>query len=202
MVSTPQGSPKVVEPNPAPNTLDFCQCMLSAAMERCLEANDLVDCVQENYDSATTGLISVHEYLEEEVPAGEFGRLCTIGCVEGRRGKVRFVGKLWEGDTSESMWSLPGSALEDSTHVSHDRFLVDSQPTPLVRYEGERADLCPAASHPNNAAHPSVLRPRYGDGQWVQDPVGGGHHFVLDFTKCTVGSYCVSLHGHGSRVRY
>ncbi len=92
------------------------------------------------------------------------------------------------------MWSIPATALRNmDLHASNDQLIVDSAPLPMLRYKDQRADLCPVASHPNNASHPEVLRARLG-GRWVQN-ADGGHDYELDFKQCKAGVMCISR-GH------
>ena len=190
---TPPGVPAPVQPNDMPNPVDYCKHLLSKKVKKTLTESGLKACIDANYQSALTGIIPVHRYLEDATPVGEWGRLCTIGAVEGKRGKVRFVDKPWSGDTRETMWAVPASALGNrAAHASNDHLLVDSSPLPMLRYSDQRPDQCPVASHPNNAAHPLVVR-RQSRGRWVEDDDGTGHRFELDFEKgCKVGEMCVS----------
>jgi hypothetical protein len=153
----PTGQPARVPPNPEPTAAPYLRVLASAAWRKTLESESKLECYQWIQDAARTGIIPVHEFLEDVKPAHEWGRLCKIGAVEGKRGSVRVITDLWTGATKEDMWRLPlGSdgehvvAKSTTYHSSNDAAFTASAPLPLVRPRNVSSSQCLINNHPNN----------------------------------------------------
>ena len=127
-----------------------------ANMKSVLEPQDLLP----NYQAALAKKIPVHSYLEDTAPAGEVGRLCLVGAIDGTRGRLRDMEHFWDPNipqTRDAMWTLPQGlngedveATSNSFHISNDQELPNPRPLPLVRYKSQSASKCDANDHPNN----------------------------------------------------
>ena len=131
-------------------------------LRRALLAQGLEACVQWNYTAHMEGKIPIHRYLEDVTPPGEWGRLCEVGAVDGKRGRMREITDFWDGALPKdhaTLWRLPVcprnshlDATANKFHYSMDAAVLASARIPLVRPRGIRADNCEAARHPNNMA--------------------------------------------------
>ena len=169
--SVPVGLPAFVKPPVlSQEQKEACKKLLSKSMRSTLQTQGLEACAQWNYEAATEDHIPVHAYLEEESSPYEWGRLCEIGAVEGKRGKVRILKDFWNpdlGSDRKALWTLPKgergeevAATSNLHHFSGDQELMDRRRLPSVRYAGEKARSCEVSRHPNNV-----------DGGWRQEEV-------------------------------
>ena len=176
MKSKPEGLPTFVETLVvSAESKETAKKLRSEAMRNALRAQDLLECVEWNYAAATEDHIPVHEYLEEHAPNHEWGRLCKIGAVEGKRGKVRLLRDYWDaamGTHRKVLWTLPTgpqqehiAATTNIHHFSGDQALLNQRPLAAVRYRGEKRGACEVARHSNNI-----------DGGWRQE----GHNSTTE----------------------
>ena len=167
--SVPEGVPDFVVPAElSDEALKMTKKLQSANMKRVLESQGLEKCGDWVYKAATTGVIPIHRYLEDTAPRPEWGRLCEVGAVEGKRGQMREITDYWDmtlPQTRKTMWSLPlcpnNSHLDATTnhfHYSGDAALLEGRRLPGIRYKDESRKNCELANHPNNV-----------DGGWVPD---------------------------------
>jgi hypothetical protein len=210
----PEGVPKYVEPPEvsAAQVDKYKKGVKGTNMRATLEPLGLSACVDWNFEAGTTGVIPIHRYLEDVAPAPEWGRLCEVGAVEGKRGNLRLIKDYWDTDlpdTHASLWTLPtcpiGSHLNATTnhfHYSGDAALLANRVLPRMRYQDEKADHCEVSNHPQNGR----------SGGWVRDgpeeeeddseheneqkrnvPEPMVERFEEEFKLCKVGSFCVGL---------
>jgi len=165
----PRGLPKhVVRPQPSTSHMVSAKKLLATNMRSAMTNEGLQPCIDWNYKAMCEQVVPVHRYLEDTVPDGEWGRLCEIGAMDGKRGKVRMIDTFWDSSlpkTRTTLWKLPFSedgchkdATENAYHNSGDQSLLDSRPLPRFRYEDEKKSECEVAHHPN-----------VGGQGWVQD---------------------------------
>ena len=169
--STPSGLPPFVIPTEISTVQkETAKRLLSQGMRDALAPQGLEACLEWNYAAATETTIPIHAFLEESQPANEWGRLCEIGAVPGKRGKVRLLKDYWDasqGETREVLWSLPKgdndehiSGRSNIHHFSRDQELLNSRALPYVRYNGEKRKSCEVGRHGNNV-----------DGGWREEQV-------------------------------
>jgi hypothetical protein len=221
--SKPQGVPDFVIPKECtPQALDKAKTLKKDAMRECLRSQDLEPCVDWVYEAETTSKIPIYRYLEDQAPSPEWGRMCEVGAVEGKRGNLRVIDEYWDMSlppTRKSMWSLPicpnGSHLDATTnhfHYSTDKAVIARRRLPSVRYRNEKRDDCEVGGHPNNVdggwvaeeteeeedgIDPSNNEDEKEDGGQkgppAVDPGPLRERFEEDFSKCKKGSICVGL---------
>ena len=137
-------------------------------MKNAMEVHGLSDASFEfNHKCAQEKKIIPHTYIEDEAPAGEWGRACLVGGSDGNRGILREIKHFWDPhlpNNYSSLWKLPigenkehEHATSNVYHYSNDERCLQSRRLALVRYEHERSSA--VADHPNNAVA--------GGGGWV-----------------------------------
>jgi hypothetical protein len=158
----PEGVPAYVEPPVvcAAQMEKYKKGIKGANMRATLAPLGLSACVDWNFEAGATGVIPIHRYLEEVAPAPEWGRLCEVGAVEGKRGNLRLIKDYWDTDlpdTHTSLWTLPtcprGSHLNPTTNhfqYSGDAALLANHVLPRMRYRDEKADDCEVSNHEQN----------------------------------------------------
>ena len=132
----------------------------------------------------------------------------STGSVEGRRGQVRFIEKLWdlEHDYKPGVFGLPLGpedkhilSTSNAYHPIHDAARMDERPLPYVRVHGQSRYQSEVYDHPNN-----ILRRRResaehvddGDGDSEEDEAGAWHgegdeaYFEVDFKECAPKLMC------------
>jgi len=132
--------------------------MLGSTMRATLKEQNMSDCLQFNASAMRTGQVPVHRYCEDVAPMGEWGRLCEIGAVEGKRGMIRELSEFWDTSlppTRASMWSVPEGpngehalATKNIYHVSSDVAMFDSRPLPYIRWGNQSKKDSEVADHP------------------------------------------------------
>ena len=170
--SAPTGLPDFV-PHPDTTSEDkkALKKLCSQNMTKAMEAHSLSHAsMQYNHRCATEKSIVPHAYLEDEAPAGEWGRACAVGEMEGARGVLREIKDFWDPSLPaerSSLWRLPvgangehDSATNNEHHYSGDQRLMDSRRLALVRYADEPSQV---VHHPNN--NNALLD----EGGWVED---------------------------------
>ena len=157
----PTGLPNFVEPPILSiEQKDTAKRLLSKAMKDILSPQGLLPCVGWNYEAATEAHFPIHAYLEDQTPAGEWGRQCELGAVEGKRGRVRILRDYWDaslGVDAKVLWMLPSghhgehiAATSNIHHFSGDQDVLSHRALPMVRYRGETRRNCEVAQHGNN----------------------------------------------------
>jgi flagellar biosynthesis GTPase FlhF len=159
--SLPLGVPEFIVPQEATKeALKNAKKLKSDNMRRCLEQQQLEACVEWVYEAATGGYIPIHKFLEDEAPAPEWGRLCEVGAIRGKRANMRVIHDYWDMSapaTRKTMWALPicpkDSHLAASTnhfHYSTDDAALRKRRLPTFRYKAESKKKAEVANHPNN----------------------------------------------------
>jgi hypothetical protein len=212
----PEGVPAYVKtPEVSAAQMDkYKKGIKGANMRATLAPLGLSACVDWNFEAGTTGVIPVHRYLEDVAPAPEWGRLCEVGAVEGKRGNLRLIKDYWDTslpDTHTSLWTLPtcprGSHLNATTnhfHYSGDAALLEHRILPRMRYRDEKARDCEVANHAQNGNgggwvpdEPEDVSENKNSGdereQKINIPAPMIERFEEDFKECKVGTYCVGL---------
>ena len=158
-VGLPESEPQLGAPATTKDMKDKLTAMRSNAMVKAMKAQGLEACVEFNCKALETGVIPIHRRLEETTPAGQWGILCEVGAVEGKRGNIRLIEEYWDPtlpqNTRETLWALPegqnnehAEAVSNTFHVSHDRALKESAAYPLVRYANEGPAQSEVSNHP------------------------------------------------------
>ena len=132
----------------------------SLQMRQALVSQGLEECVDWNVKAHMEGKIPIHRYIEESTPAGEWGRLCEVGAVNGKRGFMREITTYWDEDLPDdhsSLWKLPvcpnnsqRAATSSQFHFSRDSGILANAPLPMVRHRGVPVSRSAIARHPNN----------------------------------------------------
>ena len=134
-------------------------------MVAALKPQGLLNCMDFNHQSILTATIPVHAYLEDDddkpTPQGEWGKLCLVGAVDGKRGILREIKDYWDMSLPterSSLWSLPEGkngehivATNNSFHFSNDPEILASRSLPLMRYADEPSRRSQIHHHPNNS---------------------------------------------------
>jgi hypothetical protein len=165
----PEGLPAyVTKPDPTDAQIKEASKLRNKNMRAALDPQGIGPCGEWNFKAATLGKIPIHAVLEEETPLPEWGPLCEIGAIDGKRGMVRVVSQYWDEklpETASTLWALPicpnGShiaATQNEYHYSGDKTLMANRRLPRFRYKGDGAGQCDMDVHPNN-----------NDGGWMEE---------------------------------
>jgi len=160
LTSQPTGLPtEIVPPALSKSHMVKAKLLLGANMKAAMTNEGLLDCVQWNYQAQRDQAIPVHAFRENSVPPGEWGRLCEVGAIEGKRGLLRMLDTFWDTtlpDERETLWALPFSAdgchkaaRQNQFHFSGDKALLEQRVLPRVRYANEPNDEGEVDHHPH-----------------------------------------------------
>ena len=167
--SIPTGVPQQVAPNTDIMHEDHLQQLRCPMMQEVMDSQNLGPCVAWNHMGAKNGGAVPMEHLENVVPAGQWGRLCEVGAIAGKRGQIRTLEKIFGGTTRATMFQLPVglkgehlAAVRNDYHYSGDVAIMEGRPLPYVRYGTVQANQSPVYNHPNNVAHREQNPPQPG----------------------------------------
>ena len=159
----PEFEPRLRVDNTTREMRDKLQAMRSGALANALRDQGLEACIEANCGAMQTGEIQIHRRLETATPQGQWGILCEVGAVEGKRGKMRFIHDFWDPtlpqEKRDTMWALPVgpngehvAAVTNHFHVSLDREHRGNAPFPMMRYADETVEGCEMANHARGQA--------------------------------------------------
>jgi hypothetical protein len=161
MASLPQGVPLFVKREKhSESYLAKAKKLLAKNMMDACAPQGIGPSVPWLYKAATTGKIPIHQYLEDTIPPGQWGRLAEVGAVEGQMGKLRVIGKKSYWDTSlppvrSSLWALPIcpkdshlAATNNQYHYLNDEALLDARRLPRIGYANVKPKDREVALHP------------------------------------------------------
>ena len=99
--------------------------MLNANTTKIMTAHHFGDAVGYVHESAKTGFILVRDHMEDTVPCGEWGKLCTVGSSAERSAVVRMIdADAFDGDPMKLPSNMPAeamaAALSSEYHLSGD----------------------------------------------------------------------------------
>ena len=158
--SAPAGLPEFVShPDTTEEEKRALGKLTSLNMRNAMVAHGLsLESVKFNHQCALEKSIIPQAYVEDEAPAGEWGRGCLVGGSDGARAVLREIKHFWDPNLPSersSLWALPigangehRSATNNEHHYSTDDRLMASRNLALVRYADERSQV---GNHPNNA---------------------------------------------------
>ena len=161
LTGVPEGVPDFVPTKvPTPEYKKKMAGLKSANMKAAMAPQGLTPCVEWNFQASITGKIPIHSELENETPPGEWGPLCEVGAVPGKRGQLRVIRDYWDMSRPHSrraMWSLPHcpnsshiAAISNQYHFAGDQDILNARPLPRFRYNDESRNNCEVARHHNN----------------------------------------------------
>ena len=163
-MAAPNGLPKFVPPSSVLQTDAHAKhgdiLGKPDGLAKALRPQGLEACAEWCKKAHQEGKIPVYQYVEETTPPGEWGRLCEVGAVPGKRGLLREITDFWDGslpDEHATLWHLPvcprgshSAATTNKFHYSRDAAILSSARIPLVRYADRSAQNSEVAGHPNN----------------------------------------------------
>ena len=209
--SIPVGAPPEIEATKVKASA-YAHQLLKNGLAETLEPWISREMLASNLQTITTGIVEVSNFVEDVVPAGEWGRLCKIGAHPECKGEVRFISRdsVVTTDTAgqDSLWHLPADCLESTSlqfHVGQDEEALINRPLPNLRFsrdeEGRRlaANRSAVFKHPNNVAarnsQPLGLVPAANasddeeeEGEWE------GENWVADMANYKAGDFAVLLY--------
>lgn len=206
----PQGMPELIAPATDILLESYRTQLKSRLMIETMTAEGTPDAVQYNYEAAQHGEIKKFLIIEEPPLYGEWGGVYSTGSVDGRRGQVRFIEKLWDldRDYKPGVFGLPLGpedkhilSTSNAYHPIHDAARMDERPLPYVRVHGQSRQQSGVYDHPNNILRRNRKRKTTeyvddGDGESEENEAGDWHgegdeeYFEVDFNECAPKLMC------------
>ena len=204
----PQDTPMLIEPGTNILLESYRTQMQSHLMIKTMVAEGTPDAVLYNYEAAQHGVIKKFHCIEECPLYGAWGGLYSTGSVEGCRGQVRFIDKLWDlkHDYRPGVFGLPFGpedkhvrSTSNAYNPIHDAARMEERPLPYVRYQGQPRHQSGVYEHPSNVLRrkgKDSVEAEVDDGRSEEQEAGDWHgegedaYFEVDFGQCAQNIMC------------